>query len=433
MRDLLLVTIVLVAGIAALRRPWIGVMLWTWLSIMNPHRYTYSFAYSAPLAAIAALCTLIGLLITRDKASPFKGAPVVWMFAFMCWMTLSWLAGLDPVADYEQWNKVMKIDLMILVALSLLYTKQHIMVLVAVTAGSVALLGVKGGIFTVATGGSGRVWGPPGSFIADNNEFALALVMTIPLLRFIQLQFSAGWKRHAMTLAMLLCAAAALGSQSRGALVAISVMTFFLWLRSKRKLLGGAVLAIAAVGLVTFMPDSWTDRMDTIKTYKDDDSAQGRFDAWKNAWGVALHYPLGVGFNPNRQELFNEYSDGSQARAAHSIYFQVLGNHGFVGLFLFLGLFGSTYLAAGRLSRLSTSIPKVQWCRDLGAMCQVSLIGYFVGGAFLSLSYFDMPYNVMVAVVLAQLWVRRQAWTIESDQPMSWKSLLGFAPKARAS
>ena len=58
MRDLVVVSIVVVGALMALRRPWIGVMLWTWLSIMSPHRYTWGFAYDAPLAAIAAGVTL---------------------------------------------------------------------------------------------------------------------------------------------------------------------------------------------------------------------------------------------------------------------------------------------------------------------------------------------------------------------------------------
>ena len=48
MRDLLILSIVGVAAILALKRPWIGVMLWTWLSIMNPHRFAWGMAYSAP-------------------------------------------------------------------------------------------------------------------------------------------------------------------------------------------------------------------------------------------------------------------------------------------------------------------------------------------------------------------------------------------------
>ena len=38
-------------------------------------------------------------------------------------------------------------------------------------------------------------------------------------------------------------------------------------------------------------------------------------------------------------------------------------------------------------------------------MCQVSLVGYLVGGMFLSLAYFDLPYNVLVLVVAARRWI----------------------------
>ena len=38
------------------------------------------------------------------------------------------------------------------------------------------------------TGGSFRVWGPPQSVVEGNNELAVALVITIPLLYFLSLQ-----------------------------------------------------------------------------------------------------------------------------------------------------------------------------------------------------------------------------------------------------
>ena len=73
MRDILVVTIVMVGALAALRRPWIGIMLWTWLSIMNPHRYTWGFAYNAPLAAIAAASVILGLLMTERPRVTVQG------------------------------------------------------------------------------------------------------------------------------------------------------------------------------------------------------------------------------------------------------------------------------------------------------------------------------------------------------------------------
>jgi probable O-glycosylation ligase (exosortase A-associated) len=427
MRDIAIVLPVVLCALVALRYPWVGVMCWNWLSIMNPHRYTYGFAYDAPLAALAAVSTMVGFLATRDRASPFKGTPVAWLAVFMVWITLSWLLGMDIAGDRDQWSKVMKIDIMIMLGLALLHSRLHVMTLCWVSAGSLALLGAKGGLFTVLTGGGERVWGPPGSFIADNNEFALSLVMTIPLLRFLQLQLLPGWRRHLMTLVMLLCAAAALGSQSRGALLALSAMVLVLWWRGGSRLVGGVLMAAAAVALIVFMPESWSERMNTIQEYQDDRSAMGRISAWWTAWGIAKTHVMGVGFETARAELFAQFSPHPDyIHAAHSIYFQVMGNHGFIGLFIFLAIFVTTYHWAGRLRREGLVDERARWAVDLGAMAQVSLIGYAVGGAFLSLAYFDLPYIVMMMVVLTRVWVRRKGWEKEPALKSKWAVSLGL-------
>jgi putative inorganic carbon (HCO3(-)) transporter len=428
MRDLIVIALVMAGSLAALRRPWIGVMLWTWLSIMNPHRYTYGVAYDAPLAAIAAICVFLGLIMTKERESPFKAPATTWFAILMVWMTLSWLAGLDPAGDLAQWKKVMKIDVMILVSLMLLSNKKHILALMWVSAGSVALLGIKGGIFNLTTGGDFRVWGPPGSFIEDNNEFALALVMTIPLLRFLQLQLESKWGRLALTFTMILCASGALGSQSRGALLAISVMALYFWWNGKNKLGIGLMIVVVAIPLIGFMPETWTTRMSTISAYEQDGSAMGRISAWWSAWNSAWHYPFGVGFDSARPELFALYSPyPTSVHAAHSIYFQMLGNHGFVGLILFVGLFALTWRSAGWLARQKSTVKEAKWCIELGAMSQAALAGYAVGGAFLSLSYFDLPYNIMVMVVLTRLWFEKKGWQTEPNYEPGWKTIPGLA------
>lgn len=414
MRDIALISVVIPLAIMALKRPWIGVLLWTWLSIMNPHRYTYGFAYQAPLAAIVVVVTLIGLFFTKERELPFKSSAITIFFLLVIWITVSWLMGLDPTGDYEQWKKVIKIDFMIFVALALLHSKKHILALAWVVAGSLAILGAKGGVFTLLTGGNYRVWGPPGSFIEDNNEFALALVMTIPLLRFLQMQASKRWQSHLMTVLMLLCGVAALGSYSRGAILAISAMAGLLWLRGENKVRVGFILLLATPLVLSFMPDGWFERMSSISEYQSDSSAMGRISAWWTAWGVATHYPFGAGFDVARPELFAMFSPYPESvHAAHSIYFQILGNHGFIGLALFLVVWGVTWNSAGWLRREGIKNPESKWCADLGAMSQVSLIGYAVGGAFLSLSYFDLPYNIMILVILARCWVQKRAWEEE--------------------
>ncbi len=287
MRDLILVGIVVVACLMALKRPWIGVMLWTWLSTMNPHRYTYGFAYDAPLAAMAVGVTLLGLIFEKEKESPFKGTPVTILVLLMAWITITSVLGFESTYNFDQWKKIMKIDFMILVALALLFSKEHIVWLTAVAAGSIAIIGAKGGLFTLATAGNYRVWGPPGSFIEDNNEFALAVIMTIPLLRFLQLQFDQRWAKYAMTVIMTLCVASALGSHSRGALLAIIAMgSAFWWYDGRRTGILIGMLALGSVALL-FLPDAWFSRMDTIGDYQNDSSAMGRINAWWMAWNLA--------------------------------------------------------------------------------------------------------------------------------------------------
>lgn len=427
MRDLLIIAIVAVLAMAALRRPWIGVMLWTWLSIMNPHRFAWGLAYSAPLAAVAAIATMIGLLLSQEKQSPFQGPPVAWLMAFIVWVNLSWVLGQDPASDFELWSRFMKMSLMNLVALSLLWNRIHIISFVAVTAGSLALIGLKGGIFTLLTGGSHRVWGPPGSFVEGNNEFALALIMVIPLLRFLQLQAVQRWLKHLLTATILLCAVAAIGSYSRGAFLAIAAMGAMLWIRNDQKLWLGIVL-ILIVAFLPLMPDAWWERMSTIHSYQEDLSAIGRLNGWIVAREVALHHLFGAGMSYQYQSFFTLYGTyNANVIAAHSIYFQVLGNHGFFGLLLFLAIGMSTWRSARWLQKNAQGTPQAKWVEDLGAMVQVSMVGYAVGGAFLSLAYYDLPYSLIVVVVLARRWLETRGW--ERDPKMGILEYVGLSKK----
>lgn len=313
------------------------------------------------------------------------------------------------------WKRVMKIDFMILAALVVLYSKKHITVLIWVVAGSIGFYGLKGGLFTLATGGNYLVWGPPGSYIEGNNELALAMILVIPLINFLYLTQENKWLKRGLLAWMLLCAAAALGSHSRGALLAIGAMATVLWWRSPAKLKYGLIIAVVGIVALAFMPETWMTRMTSIGEYKADASAMGRINAWWMAWNLASDRFLGGGYEIYTPEIFSVYApDPLDLHQAHSIYFQVLGEHGFVGLFLFVLLWGMVWRQAGKLRKEGLTQPETHWISYLGAMCQVSLAGYAVGGAFLSLAYFDLPYNLLLLVVLSRRWLDRKAWIEEA-------------------
>ena len=417
MRDLVLALILIVGTLKALNHPYIGILTWTWVSIMNPHRLSWVISMY-PVAAIVGGATLIGLFITRDKRHFFMSTPSLILLLFTLWVCITYPFSFFPEECTEMVVKVLKINFMIFVAMMLLYTRKHIIALVWVLVFSVGFYGVKGGIFTIATGGSYRVWGPDGSYIAGNNEVALAIILVIPLMYFLRSLYTHRWIRLAFLFAMLSSATAALGSQSRGALLAIVAMVGLFWLRldasdvDGKKKVGSpkaafaVVILVAVLALVMFMPDSWHSRMDTIQEYKEDSSAMGRINAWHMAWNLATQNFFGGGFQIYNNAIFLLYAPNPyDVHAAHSIYFQVLGEHGFVGLILFLLMWLYTWRWAGWLRLNAKSDMETEWASVLGAMVQASLAGYAVGGAFLSLAYFDLPYNLLVIVVVTRRWV----------------------------
>ncbi len=403
MRDIALLAFFICSIPLIIKRPAIGVIMWVWLSVMNPHRLTYNFAFNLPFAALTVGLTFFGLLITKDKRRLPLTPPVIVLALFMLWMSVASLFPFHPGSGYEMWSRVMKILLMTFVALTVIHSKKQIHWLVWVLAGSLAFYGVKGGLFTLLTGGNYMVWGPDSSFIGGNNEVALALVMTIPLLRYVQLGLKKPWQRWAMTGAMLLCALASVGSHSRGAFLAIAAMGAVLWWKSRNKFGMGLVLFIIGIGMLAFMPDEWMERMQSIKSYDEDTSAMGRINAWWMAFNMARDRFFGGGFDIYDFDTFARYAPNPlDMHAAHSIYFQILGEHGFGGLFLFLSIGASTWFAASDAKRKAKGIADLHWIGPLMDLTKVSMVGYAVGGAFLSLAYYDVPYYLLVIVVASR-------------------------------
>src|SRR4029079_17876158 len=170
-------------------------------------------------------------------------------------------------------------------------------------------------------------WGPPASFIEDNTSLALALVMIIPLMYFLFYESPSKCVKLGMAAAMVACAAAALGSYSRGAFLAIGAMSAYLWLKSPHKIVPGVAVVGIGIAVITMMPERWDTRMNTITASVLDQSALGRINAWKTAINVARANPiLGGGFELYTREIFQQYSPNpDDLHSAHSIYFQVLG------------------------------------------------------------------------------------------------------------
>jgi putative inorganic carbon (HCO3(-)) transporter len=382
------------------KRPVVGVLAYACVGLMNPHRMTYGPAYDFPFALVLCVLTLFSLLVSREtKKIPMTGAVIV-LLLFIAWTTLTAFFALEETLAWLEWNRVMKTMLMVAVTILTVRTVNDVKALAVVVALSLGFWGFKGGLFTVLSGGTSRVLGPAGSYITDNNTLALAMITVLPLLVFLITLAPTKWLKRAAIALALLTAIGAVGSYSRGAMLGGAGMLFFLWLKSHSKVKTGIALLLVAPLIFFAMPEQWTGRMGTIDNFQEDESAMGRINSWGFAINVANHLPLGGGFGVFTPRMFLVYAPEPQRfHVAHSIYFQVLGDHGYVGLVLYLLLLLCAWRTGRRVIRYCSTRPELAWAGTLARMCQVSMIGFMMAGAFLSMPYYDLLYYIIAILV----------------------------------
>ena len=174
MRDVILTAIVFGALPFCFKRPYIGVLFWSWISFMSPHRLTWGFAYDLPFAQIVAVPTLAGLIFSKDRR-PIPMSPItILLGGFWLHMALTTVFAWYPDEAWPDIVRVSKIFFMTFVTIAVIHDRRELRYLLMVEAFSIGFYGFKGGLWSLATGGgSGLVLGPEGAFIDDNNGIAL--------------------------------------------------------------------------------------------------------------------------------------------------------------------------------------------------------------------------------------------------------------------
>jgi probable O-glycosylation ligase (exosortase A-associated) len=414
LRDILLTVGVIGLLPTCFARPWIGILLWSWLGYMNPHKLAWGFARSLPFALIVALATTLGVVLQKRDRQPIPWTPLTAALAVL-WahFTLTTFFAWYPEAAWAHWQKVSKILLFTFLTLLYFQDRTRLRYLFLVIALSVGFYGLKGGIWSILTGGHHRVYGPDNTLLGSNNAVGLALNMTLPLLFYLARDEPRRWLRWLMRAMFWFSIPAILFTYSRGALLGLLVVLPLVLLKGRRNVLLGlasvAVLALAVAWVGDMVPQAWWNRMGTIVSYEADGSARGRLDAWWVATQIALAYPVtGGGFwgLANRQTYAMYGLEAS--RSAHSIYFSMLGDHGFLGLGIFLFLLFGSLWTLFRLRWSLAGVPDAAWYVRSSLMLEASLIAYMVSGAFISEAYFDLFYHLVACTALLRAIARRE-------------------------
>ncbi len=435
LRDVLVTLLILSSIPYILARPWIGILAWSWLAFMNPHRLCWGFAYGLPFSMVIGLTVLVSMVMSKEPKKMLWTRETITMAVFLLWMLITTLNAHYPESAWSHFDKVSKIFLMTAVTVILMQDPKRLHLMVMIIAMSICFYGVKGGFFVIRSGGGEMVLGPRGSFMATHGEIGMGMTMAVPLLRYTQLHITnlsllpkelrrfMPQQIHRLIqigfmLAMFLTGLAILGTQSRGAMLSGAMIAiFFIW-KSRQKMVMLFLLAIAVPIMLSFMADSWFAHMDTISTEKSemDRSASQRLNSWEMAATMASHELTGGGYNSFRGMEFAMYAPYPVVADAHNNFFEVLGEHGWPGLILYVLLGAMTWFKASKIARKSKRHRQLFWLSDLARMCQVSIVAYVASGTFIGQAYFDLFYAIVAIIVLSDHLLERELKKIDQTE-----------------
>jgi probable O-glycosylation ligase (exosortase A-associated) len=418
MRDLIVLLAVVGLIPLALARPWVGFLGYTLIGFWNPHKFTWTLQDMRVALAVGG-ATLVGLVLTRERKPIPWSRELVLMILLAVYFVITTLVAWSPAAAYDQLDRVLRIYFMTFVMGLVIFGERKIRALLWTIIVGIGFFGVKGGLFSLQTGGQYQVIGPESTFLEANTSLGLAFNMILPLLLLSAQEQTIKWRKLALYGATFLTLVATVFTYSRGAWLGLAATLAVFLFRMKRGFLVGAMLAVVGLVGVQFVPDKVFNRAETIGNYEQDNSAMTRVQAWSVAWHLALAKPLtGGGFDfetgvdPDRWLAYADRKydiQGSTPRAAHSIYFQVLGQHGFIAFGLFMAMLCGTMLSYSDIYKKTRGRPELEWMGQYARALQTGMVGFLVSGAFLNLAYFDLLYLYIGLVPILKRELREHA------------------------
>ena len=415
--------------------PFVLTLGYVWVDTFRPQDVAYLILNQLPVAMIMGALT-VGMYLLLDRRSPPRLTLVtVLQLALAAWVTLTCTWAVAPQYAWDKWDWAFKTLIFSafipLTIRSRVQIEAFLHVFMLSLAANLIPFGLK---MAISGGGYGQNLGltSGNSGLTEGSTLAAVAIMTIPVCLYLF--------RHAVLMPRLplfrlvyiglagLAVLTALATFERTALMGLLTLAVVSFIKSRRKLL--TLLVGVVVGGIIFLLTSsaWTDRIATINNFNSEGSALGRILVWRWTLGFVGQHPLGGGFNAFIVDHI-EFPDGHgrDGIAFHSIYFEVLGEHGWVGLLIFLSILALSLFNLQLASRRARNDPELTWFRDLAAALQVALVVLLVCGAFIGIAFQPMIHYLVAMAVSAAEFLRRTlqaAARPDADKAaaMSWRS-----------
>ncbi len=447
MRDILVALILVGLMPTCFRRPFIGLVVFSWLAYMRVQDLTWGFARGIRWSYYIAMLMFFGFFAGPKKRLFIPDVRAYMMMALVVLFGIGLTLSNPDEFTVQRYLEYIKIVVIALFTTAVVQTREHLRVLVWVIALSLGFYGVKIGLWVILTGG-GKVLQGPGGMLADNNDLSMALAMAVPMLFHIGMSEKREILRRAFFLTVPLTVLTIGATYSRGGFLAVGTAIGILVWRSRNRVAGVLIGILVVIIAVIAMPEDYKKRLATLKNPQAEGSAAGRLRAWGVATDMAKANPFfGVGFgqfranwlnyckNPTPQEL-----RGKAVIVAHSSYFQIWAECGTPALVLYLLLIAFSFFTCWRIRRLAVRRYFSSWIINYATMFEASLAAFAVGSAFLNRAHFDLFYHWVAIIIVFSVIAQRemQDMTAYPERPTGSRGALaavkprGFGVGTRA-
>ncbi len=427
MLDLALVAFIGLLLALGLKRPFFWVLAYIYIDVVAPQKIGWGFIQSLPVSLIAFAAAFAGwLFLDSKKGSRFTLRQGL-IGVLLVWCAITTLSAVFPVEAATKWGWVWKAMVFAMFLPLTLRTRLRIEAAALIMVLSIATIVINGGLKT-ALGGGG--YGVLALLVRENaglyegSILSTAAIATIPLALWLARHgtiFKPDWRVYGFVAGLVFaCLLIPIGTAARTGLVCAAVLAVLLMRSVRYKFVYAGIAAVAMAAAIPFLPASFTERMSTIGEYQGDESASTRVQVWKWTLDYVKERPFGGGFDAylgnsftyetrkgvgegNTQTIeHNEVTD--KARAYHSAYFEMLGEQGWLGLFLWLLLHA---LGVWQMERIRWRFGKREegsktWQWGLATALQQSQIVYLVGALFVGIAY--QPFIFMLVGLQCALW-----------------------------
>jgi len=405
--------------VVGLSRPFVMGLGYVWTDLFRPEDMYPTIMGAFPVSLIMGSGAAAVYLVSGRKYLPRFSSTLFLLISFGLWMTLACTWAEAPEAVWSKWDWAIKTFVFAVMIPFLFQSRVQIEAFVLTIIFAVCGVIVPVGIKTVISGGGYDFSLSPlqvESGIGEGATLGMSAATIIPLIIFgARCSIILPWIRvriFGSVALVIACVTAVLGTFERTSFVALAATGGLLTLQSKRKVMVGTLIILVAAAALPIVGSHWMDRMQTISTDPTDDSARIRLAVWSWTIDYVKVHPFGGGLNLFYKDTISlvgadEHIYSKSSVAAHSIYFEILGETGIAGLLIWIMLIMEFYRGMWVLRRRVSGFSELIWLHQLINMLSTSVTVYLIGGTFIGIAYQPLLYYMISLGICLREYYRR--------------------------